>query len=66
MYFLNCFFAAPQPILGHCRGDSLTQPILITAIMRFRLEGQREPHDDAGSKSSAKRLVGFEPGTFQF
>ena len=63
MYFLNCFFAAPQPILGHYWGDSLTHLIL---IMRFRLEGHREPHDDAGSKSSAKRLVGFEPGTFQF
>ena len=29
--FFNCYWAAPQPTLGHYRGDSLTHPILITA-----------------------------------
>ena len=66
MSFFNCFFVAQRPILGHYREDSLSRPMLITAIRRFRLGGQREPHNEAGSLSSAKRPVGFELGTFRF
>ena len=38
MSFFICFFAAPRPTLGHYLGDSLTRPMLITAIRRFRLQ----------------------------
>ena len=31
-YFFNCCLAAPRPTLGHCRGGSLTDPMLITAF----------------------------------
>ena len=32
---LNCFLAVPLSILGHSRGDSLTNPILIIAFVQF-------------------------------
>ena len=35
-------------------------------VLHFRLEGYREPCYEVGSLSPAKRLVGFEPGTFRF
>ena len=31
-FFFNCYLAAPRPTLGHCRGGSLTHPILITVF----------------------------------
>ena len=34
-FILNCYLAAPWPTLGHCRGDSLTHPMLITAFYIF-------------------------------
>ena len=34
--FFNCYLAAPRPTLGHCRGDRLTHPMLITAFVQFR------------------------------
>ena len=42
----------------------LTNPMLITAFVQFRLEGHRECRNEAGSLSPVKRLLGFEPGTF--
>ena len=30
--FFSCYLAAPRQTLGHCRGGSLTNPILITAF----------------------------------
>ena len=30
--FFNCYLAVPRPTLGHCRGGSLTNPMLITAF----------------------------------
>ena len=33
--FFNYYWAAPQPPLGHYRGDSLTHPILSTALFIF-------------------------------
>ena len=35
-------------------------------ILHFRPEGHREPRNKVGSLSLAERLVGIEPGTFQF
>ena len=35
-------------------------------VLHFRPEGHREPRNEVGSLSPAKRLLGFEPGTFQF
>ena len=32
IYIFNCYLAAPRPTLGHSRGDSLTNPMLITAF----------------------------------
>ena len=31
-FWFNCYLAAPQPTLGHCQRDSLTNPMLITAF----------------------------------
>ena len=30
--FFNCYLAAPRPTLGHCRGGSLTNQMLITVF----------------------------------
>ena len=32
-FFFNCYLADPQPFLGHSQGDSLTNPMLITAFL---------------------------------
>ena len=40
--------------------------MLITAYVRIRPEGHREPRNEVGSLSPAERLAGFEPGTFRF
>ena len=58
--------AVPQPTLGHSQGDSLTNPMLITVYVRIQPEGHREPFNEVGSLSPAKRLAGFELGTFRF
>ena len=34
-FFFNCYLAAPLPTLGHSQGDSLTNPMLITAFELF-------------------------------
>ena len=31
-FFFNCYLADPRPTLGHSQGDSLTNPMLITAF----------------------------------
>ena len=62
-FLFNSYLAAPRPTLGHYRGDSLTNPMIITAFLHVRSEGHREPRSEVGSLSSAERLVGFEPGT---
>ena len=60
VFFLNCFLAASRPTLDHSQGESLTNPILITAFELFRPEGHREPRNEVESVIPAKRLVGFE------
>ena len=58
--------AVSWPTLGHSQRDSLTDPMLITAYVRIRLKGHREPRNEVGSLRLAERLTGFEPGTFRF
>ena len=65
-FFFNCYLAAPQPALGHYRGGSLTHPMLITCVLHIKPEGHWEPCSEVASLSPAKRLVGFELGTFRF
>ena len=62
----NCCLAAPRPTLSHYRGGSLTHQMLITCVLHIWPEGHREPRNGVGSIGPAERLVGFEPGTFQF
>ena len=64
MFFSTAILAAPQPTLGHSQGDSLTNPMLITAFELFRPEGHREPRNEVGSLSPAEYLLVFEPRTF--
>ena len=33
--FFNCYWDAPEPPMGHYRGDSLTHPILSTVLFIF-------------------------------
>ena len=40
--------------------------MLITALLHFRPEGHREPRNEVGSLSPAKRLMEFEPENFRF
>ena len=61
-FFFNCYLAVPRPTLGHSQGDSLTNPMLITAFVHIRPEGPQEPRNEVGSLSPAERLAGFEPG----
>lgn len=60
------YLVAPRPTLDHCEGDSLTQPMLITKLFKFRPESYREPLSMVGSLSPMERLGGIEPGTFRF
>ena len=66
LFFLNCYLAAPRPILDHYWGDNLTHPMLITAFFIFDPKGHRESRNEVGSLSLAECLVGFELGSFQF
>ena len=65
-FFFKCYLAVPWPTLGHSQGDSLTNPMLITAFVHIQPTGQREPRNEVGSLSPAKCLAGFELGTFRF
>ena len=57
--FFNCYFAAPRSPLGHSQGDSLTNPMIITAFAQFQPEGHWEPCNVVGSLSPTKHLMGF-------
>ena len=48
--FFNCYLAAPRPTLGHSQGDSLTNPMLITAYL-CQPESHQTPHNELGSLS---------------
>ena len=50
------YLAAPRPTLGHYQGERLIHLMLITAFGQVSTQGS----------PSAKRLVGFKLGTFQF
>ena len=64
--FLNCYLVAPRPTLRHYWGGSLTHLILVSAFLHIRPEDHREPRNEVGSLSPAKRLVGFDAKTFRF
>ena len=59
-------FACPTANFVSFWGDSITQPILITAFLHFCLEGHQKPCNGVGLLCLAKFLVEFEPGTFWF
>ena len=63
-FFFNCYLGTTQPTLGHSRGNSLPNPMLIIASVQFRPEGHQELRKEVGSLSPAERLVGFEPSDF--
>ena len=65
-FFFNCYLAALRPTLGHSQGDSVTNPMLITAFVHIGPKSHREPRNEVGSLSPAKCLAGFETGTFLF
>ena len=52
-YFFNCYLAAPQPTFDHFQGDSLINPLLITASELVRPKGHAEPCNKVGSLSLA-------------
>ena len=47
-FFFNCYLAVPRPTLGHSQGDSLTNPMLITAYVHIWPEGHRESRNRVG------------------
>ena len=65
-FFLNCYLAAPRPTLVYSQGDSLTNPMLITAFYLLRPEGHRELRNEVGPLSPAECLVMSEPGILRF
>lgn len=64
--FFNSYLPVPRPTLGHYWGDSLNNPIRITAFVQVWPEGVREPCNGVGHLSQMECLVGFEPGIFRF
>ena len=65
-FFSNQYLAVPWPTLGHSRGGSLPNLMLITVIVQFQLEGHQEPCNEVGPQRLVEHLVGFKPGTFRF
>ena len=63
--FFNSYLPAPQHTLGNSQGDSLPNPILITAFYLLRPEDHQQPRNEVGYLSLARCLEGFKPGTFQ-
>ena len=67
VFFWNCFSAASRQTQGdHSQGDSLTNPMFITAFELCWPEGDHEHRNEVGSLSPAEHLVGFELETFRF
>ena len=64
-FFFICYLAVSRSILGHCRGGSLTNRMLITAFLLLILT-RRSPYNEFLPWSLVEHLLGFEPGTFQF
>ena len=62
--FSHCYLVVPRPTLGLNRGDTLTYPMLITALFQFLPKGHRDPRNVVGFRSPAELLVEFEAGTF--
>ena len=65
-YRISLFYSylvTPRPILGLCRGSSLTQFMLLLHCT-VRPEYLREPRNEVGLLTSVERPVGFESGSF--
>ena len=59
--FFICYLAAPRLTLSHNRGDNLTNPMLITAFLRSKPVGHREPLNEIGTLNPGEWLVGYLP-----
>ena len=67
--YIYLLFGYPTSKFGlflNGEGDSLTQPMLITAFVKLRPEGYQERCNKVRSLSPAERLVEFEPSTLWF
>ena len=53
------FFFCTAIWLGHSWGDSLTKPMLITALVQFPPKGCGDPRNEAGPLSRASALWGL-------
>ena len=62
LVFFNCYLTVRWPSFGHSQGDSLTNPMLITAFVQVWPKGHREPRNEVGSLSSTDRLLGVWTG----
>ena len=66
-FFFICYLAAPWPTLGNIwgRGGSLTDPMLITAFVKFFSKGHWEYRYEVGLLSPDQNPMGFDAGTFR-
>ena len=63
IYFFNkCYLALSWPTFRHSWGNSLTDPMSVTAFVQVRPEGHHKPRSKVGSLSLTEHLVGFELG----
>ena len=62
----SLLFGCPMANFGPLSRGQPHSPDVNHCVLHFRPEGHREPRNEVGSLSPAKRLLGFEPGTFQF
>ena len=62
----HCNLTAPWPTLCHCWGDSLNNPMLITAYYCLTWRSLGALYNKVGSQSLAKLVMGFGLGSFQF
>ena len=51
MIFSNCYLAVPWPTLGHCRGGSLTNLMLISVGFLVQPDSHHKPQNKVGSQS---------------
>ena len=60
----SLLFGCPTAKFGPLSRGEPHSPDVNHCILHFRPKGYREPRNEVGSLNLAKRLVGFEPGTF--
>ena len=64
--FFNCYLAVPRPPLGHSWGDSLTNPMLITAFCTYLTWRSPEAMERGWVPKPSWAPSGFWTGTFWF